>query len=70
MARHISLAASILGVAFLVFAGLPLQAGGKSDTKVKVTASATKPNAAGKQTVTVTLVPDNGWQCLRQSRRA
>ena len=61
MVRRISLSASILGVAFLVFAGLPLQAGGKSDTKVKVTASATKPNAAGKQTVTVTLVPDNGW---------
>jgi DsbC/DsbD-like thiol-disulfide interchange protein len=61
MARRISLAASILGVAFLVLAELPIQAGGKSDSEVKITASATKPDANGKQTITVTLAPNKGW---------
>jgi DsbC/DsbD-like thiol-disulfide interchange protein len=33
----------------------------KSDSVVKVTATATKPDGDGKQTVTVTLAHDSGW---------
>jgi len=33
----------------------------KSDSVVKVTAAATKPDGAGKQVVTVTFVVDKGW---------
>jgi uncharacterized protein len=35
--------------------------GKKSDSKVKITASADKPDANGKQTVTITLNIDAGW---------
>jgi len=37
------------------------QAGGKSDSKVKATAKATKPGDDGKQTVTITLEIEKGW---------
>jgi DsbC/DsbD-like thiol-disulfide interchange protein len=36
-------------------------AGKKSDSVVKVTATATKPDAAGKQVLTVTFAIDKGW---------
>jgi DsbC/DsbD-like thiol-disulfide interchange protein len=36
-------------------------AGGKSDSKVKATAKATKAGADGKQTVTITLEIEKGW---------
>ena len=42
----------------------PAEAGGKlekSDSKVKATATATKPGADGKQTVTITLDVTKGW---------
>ena len=35
--------------------------GEKSDSKVKITAKANKPNADGKQTVTITLEIEKGW---------
>jgi DsbC/DsbD-like thiol-disulfide interchange protein len=35
--------------------------GEKSDSKVKITAKADKPDADGKQTVTITLEIDKGW---------
>src|SRR5438876_3852468 len=55
--------AGLVGAALVVAAGvLPdLRAGAKKDDKVKLTASATKPDAAGKQIVTVTFVIDKGW---------
>ncbi len=39
----------------------PLDAGEKSDTKVKATATTTKAGNDGKQTVTITLEVDKGW---------
>jgi Flp pilus assembly protein CpaB len=41
--------------------GLCAEAGGKSDTKVKATATATTPDKDGKQIVTVTLDIEKGW---------
>ena len=38
-----------------------VSAGGKSDSKVKATATATKLGADGKQTVTITLDIEKGW---------
>jgi hypothetical protein len=41
---------------------LPAPAGGKkSDSVVKITSTATKPDASGKQTLTVTLTHDKDW---------
>jgi DsbC/DsbD-like thiol-disulfide interchange protein len=37
------------------------QAGGKSDSKVKASAKATKAGADGKQTITITLEIEKGW---------
>src|SRR5262252_1208271 len=47
----------------LVLAGIAVNQaqGQKSDAKVKIEASAAKPDASGKQTVTVTLTIDKGW---------
>jgi DsbC/DsbD-like thiol-disulfide interchange protein len=62
MARRIVLTGAILGTALLVLAAAHVQAGGKkSDSEVKVTATATKPDGAGKQVVTVTLAHNKGW---------
>jgi len=50
-------------VATLVWVvGADIQAGGKkSDSEVKVSAKAAKPDASGKQVITVTLVHNKGW---------
>src|SRR5437660_7834389 len=62
MVRRIALSGAILGMAFLMVGMLPVHAGGKkSDSKVKVSATVTKPDAAGKQLVTVILAHDLGW---------
>jgi DsbC/DsbD-like thiol-disulfide interchange protein len=56
--------AGLVAGALVLAAGMltDLRAGAKkADDKVKVTASATKPDAAGKQIVTVTFVIDKGW---------
>jgi DsbC/DsbD-like thiol-disulfide interchange protein len=56
--------AGLVGGALVLAVGMlpDLRAGTKkADDKVKVTAAATKPDAAGKQTVTVTFVIDKGW---------
>jgi DsbC/DsbD-like thiol-disulfide interchange protein len=47
----------------LLLAGIAINQaqGQKSDAKVKIEASAAKPDASGKQTVTVTLTIDKGW---------
>ena len=50
MVGRIALSGAILVMAFLMVGVLPVQAGGKkSDSEVKVSATATKPDAAGKQ---------------------
>jgi thiol:disulfide interchange protein len=56
--------AALLGIGALVagFGALSVQAGGKkSDSEVKVTVSGEKPDASGKQLVTVTMVHNKGW---------
>jgi hypothetical protein len=40
---------------------ISLAGGLRSDSKVKVSSTATKPDSAGKQTVMVTLLVDKGW---------
>jgi DsbC/DsbD-like thiol-disulfide interchange protein len=48
--------------ALLVFSAAPSDAGGKkSDSKVKISADAAKPDAAGKQLVTVHIAIEDGW---------
>jgi uncharacterized protein len=51
------------GAVFAFAASAIAQAGGakKSDSVVKTTAEATKPDAEGKQAVTVTMVIEPGW---------
>jgi DsbC/DsbD-like thiol-disulfide interchange protein len=62
MARPVTLPLAILGTAVLVMASAGVQAGAKkSDSEVKVSATATKLDAAGKQVVTVTLMHNKGW---------
>ena len=52
----------VLGAALLVFASLSVQAGGKkSDSEVKISAKATKPDQAGKQTLTLTFIHNKDW---------
>ncbi|MCI0638357.1 MAG: protein-disulfide reductase DsbD N-terminal domain-containing protein [Gemmataceae bacterium] len=54
----------LIGVAafILAFSALPSHAGGKkSDAEVKVTAKGAKPDASGKQVVTISLVHNKGW---------
>ena len=62
MVRRIALAGAIVSLIGFLYACVPVQAGGtKSDSEVKVTATATKPDAAGKQALTITLVHKKGW---------
>jgi DsbC/DsbD-like thiol-disulfide interchange protein len=62
MARPIALSGAVLGTAFLICATLDVNAQGKkSDSEVKVTATATKPDGSGKQVITVTLLHNQGW---------
>src|SRR5438552_2167658 len=62
MARHTVFAGAILGMALMIGVALPLGAQGKrSDSEVKISAVATKPDAAGKQVITVTLAHSEGW---------
>jgi DsbC/DsbD-like thiol-disulfide interchange protein len=59
------LTAGLLGLAGLVWAwgtfASPARAVAKSDSVVKVSATAPKPDADGKQVVTITLEMDKGW---------
>jgi hypothetical protein len=61
--RRTIAAGLVAGVMLLALGWLPDARAGvkKSDSKVKVTAKATRPDDAGKQTVTVTFVIDKGW---------
>src|SRR5262245_28495453 len=60
MARHIVLAGVILGTVLVTT--LPARAQAKkSDSEVKILAALTKPDAAGKQVITVTLAHNDGW---------
>src|SRR5205085_835384 len=62
MKRVFILSAAILGAAILIQSADSAQAGGqKSDSKVKITATAAKPDANGKQIITITLAHDKGW---------
>ena len=62
MSQRIVPAALLLAGFFAVCASGPAQAQGKkSDSVVLVTATATKPDASGKQVVTVTMKMDKGW---------
>jgi DsbC/DsbD-like thiol-disulfide interchange protein len=57
-----SVALLLLAGALLTL-GPALGGGKKSDSEVKVTAAATKPDASGKQVVTVNLDINKGWYC-------
>lgn len=62
MARRLALCTALVGTVLVIAANLSVQAGGKkSDSEVKITAAATKPDAAGKQVLTVTMVHNKGW---------
>src|SRR5262245_20568246 len=51
----------LLALAGLLAVGLPGAMAQKSDSKVKITAAADKPDAEGKQTVTLTFEIEKGW---------
>jgi DsbC/DsbD-like thiol-disulfide interchange protein len=54
--------ALVVGFLGLAAASVPtVQAGKKSDSQVKVTTRAGKPDASGNQTITVTLAMNKGW---------
>ncbi len=59
MVRRLGLSCAILLV-LGTFEAVDAQ-GKKSDSEVKVTATATKPDSSGKQLVTVSLVHNKGW---------
>jgi DsbC/DsbD-like thiol-disulfide interchange protein len=59
--RRLPLVAILPMVAILAESGELAAQGKKSDAVVKVTATADKPDADGKQTVTITMVTDKGW---------
>lgn len=62
MLRRVLSAVSVLSLVGLLLAQWPaLAQGTKSDSEVKISAGATKPDSAGKQTLTVTLVHNKGW---------
>lgn len=58
-------ASKLAGVVICVgvlYVGVAAHAGGvKSDSEVKITGVASKPDAAGKQTVTITMVHNKDW---------
>jgi DsbC/DsbD-like thiol-disulfide interchange protein len=59
-ARHAAMALAALGAIALILA--PAQAGGKkSDTEVKATVKANRPDNEGKQTINLTLTINKGW---------
>ena len=45
----------------LIYTAVPVQAGGKSDSEVKITALINKRDDNGKQILTVTLLHNKGW---------
>jgi DsbC/DsbD-like thiol-disulfide interchange protein len=51
----------LLALASLLALGLPDALAQKSDSKVKIVAAADKPDADGKQTVTLTFEIEKGW---------
>ena len=62
MVRRVVLAGAIVSLVGIIYANVTVHAGGtKSDSEVKVSASVTKPDAAGKQALTITLVHNKGW---------
>ncbi len=54
-------AALLAAVAAVLAAGTAVDAGSKNKSEVKITATATKPDAEGRQTVTVTMLINKGW---------
>src|SRR5947208_1823569 len=64
MARHagfLKLAGALLCLAALYLVSNAHAQGVKSDSEVKISATATKPDASGKQIVTVTMVHNPDW---------
>ena len=62
MLRRLLAGVSLLSLLGLLLAQLPaLAQGHKSDSEVKISATATKPDSAGRQTLTVTLIHGKGW---------
>jgi DsbC/DsbD-like thiol-disulfide interchange protein len=62
MARRIFLSGTVLVFTFLIFANLPVDAQGRrSDSEVAITATATKPDASGKQVLTIVMKHNKGW---------
>jgi uncharacterized protein len=59
--RQLAAAIAVLGAGLALTAGSAAAAPLKSDSVVKATAVAAKPDADGKQTVTLTLSIDKGW---------
>lgn len=58
----------LTGLVFaLTHAGVPGQGAKKSDSVVKASATAEKPDGEGKQVVTVTLMIDTGWHTYANS---
>jgi DsbC/DsbD-like thiol-disulfide interchange protein len=54
-------AAVILAALAVLIGGTPVSAGGKKESKVKLSASATKSDAEGRQVVTISMEIDKGW---------
>ncbi len=62
MARCIVVSTVLLSVALVICTGISVHAGGKkSDSEVKVSATASKPDAGGRQMLTITLAHNKGW---------
>src|SRR5438552_4010740 len=61
MRRQIFVALVGAGVMALAMGDAIFAQGKKSDSKIKVTAKATTPDADGKQTITLTVAIDKGW---------
>jgi hypothetical protein len=61
MNRSDFLGCLIVGFVVSITMMLPVQAGEKSDSKVKASATASSVGADGKQTVSITLEIDKGW---------
>src|SRR5262245_3885259 len=59
--RRSGAALVIAGLVMLAVATRPVDAGGKSDEEVKLTATAGKIDGSGKQTITLTAVINKDW---------
>ncbi len=62
MLRRFTLAGIVVSLSIVLLTNLPTLAGGtKSDSEVKVSATATRPDSSGRQMLTVTLLHNKGW---------